>query len=187
MKTLTFVYAKFFDKEITFVTLSPESLNLNHAIVPLEVTSTLEYKIKKNNPLYLTSEKLFSTANYLVYEGHLPFEAHINSPSFSTELLLENNLYQPQTRLEQFLSGKGLLKAYYQKALEFTIKVIREEYSKEFGEKKFEHQYQTQRLEEDFFVPRVHSTYLYSSQAVQEIVGIHKNGKPVPIVGQLYE
>jgi hypothetical protein len=168
------------NKKLTFVTPNASLVHIAQIAIPVKIINEEIFTIKSNNPLYLHCEKLFSTIDYVKYEGFIPFDGDINKVSFSTEILLNEGLYKPKNKWEEFLASSQLLKNYYKGNLTFGIKNIREEYSREFGTREFTNQYQTNKINPDLFQKKSHSNYIYTSSNTSKLTyvqGIKDNGQ----------
>lgn len=130
---------------------------------------------------------LFINNVYAKYEGLLPFDSSINAFSFKKEVLLANNVYEPKEEVEFFLVKYNILKSYYYHKVNFTIKSINCEYSREYGERSFTTQYQSTKINSDIIkgeFGKYHSGDVYSSKAKQYIVtieGVNDSGQKINI------
>lgn len=175
----------------TFVTKDADFFNnlIAHPLSEGYVLVRQETHIVKrvdNRQLHEICKNYFKPQVYMSFNGFLPFNESIDSPSFTKSLLLEKDQeYEPETELEIFLAHHNILKSYYHGKVQFLIQSEREEYSRESGRQQF-NQYEKHRLNLDILkkISKTHTASLYTSQGVEnllEIRGIDDNNKPVVI------
>lgn len=185
-----------FKKQYTFVTpdaqLIKKSLQeqFNNPLFPeinividSETTYTISYK--KDQQLYSLCAKKFMALDYVKYEGKIVFESDINTHSFKSDILMENEAYKAYSPLEIFLKEHNILKSYYRNEVEFTIKAQMHEYSRDLGQKKFESNYKSNKIDLDILnsnKTHIHDSHVYTSytlKKIMKITGLDDAGKSI--------
>lgn len=181
-------------KKYTFVTLNSTKIKnalnseFKNTIFPeISVNVTCEEKhtvspIKEEQFYTLCINKL-SNIDYIKYQNHIPFEVDINQKSFKSEILLENSIYPAKTELEIFLKKHDILQSYYNNNINFKIKALTREYSRQLGEKKFEKVYDSHKIDINILLGKninMHDSHIYTSsteQILMSMTGINDSGK----------
>lgn len=188
---LSFMYVvfKFDDKftEYTFVTPYPqkiETLLKNEellSLVPIKITIVKEQQftihVKKEHALFMACNEAFLTQSFLRYPNFIHFESNdiddeVQKPSFKKLLNMEDG----SSNMNHFLHKNNIFKSYYNNQISFVVKSEREEYSREFGIKKFPHTYELNALSYQFLKEGKTTYYegsVFSSVTQEKIVSMH--------------
>ena len=114
-------------------------------------------------------------------KNYSPLE--IKKFSFLKNFLFSQHHYQPQNNFELLLAKHNILQAYYEQKITFSVQVIHTEYSREFGEKIFNNQYKTKRIDYDLFTTgknHYHSSHIYSSNTKEKVIQFSGINQVVP-------
>lgn len=183
-------------KQYTFVSPNSdaikEALNnqFNNSLFPeinITIDREVEYKIsyKKDQKFYKLCQDKFTTVDYVKYDSIMSFDADIDTHSFKSDLLMDNEQYEASSPLEVFLKEHNILKSYYRHEVDFKIKAQTHEYSRDLGQKKFENTYHTKQIDMDILnnnKTNIHDSHVYTSYTIKQLVqitGLDDAGKKI--------
>lgn len=151
---------------IQYPTFSPIKVH----VIYQEIIEIKAVKDKLSHGLF---QQFFQKHDLLEYDEHLPYDSDIQKNSVLKNFLFSQNQYQPQNHFELLLAQYNILQAYYEQKINFFVQVIHTEYSREFGEKIFNNQYETKHIDYDLFTTgknRYHSSHIYSSNTKEKVI-----------------